>query len=108
MIMSCIEIVPADNRRQDILQILQFVESAVRTNPGCTCTAIYEKLGQNDTILYVEQWESERELRSRIQSRAYLPILNAIDLAREEPKISFHEVTSTRSMELIEELRTCP
>jgi len=32
--------------------------------------------------------------------------LNAMELAQSKPKISFHEVSSTRSMELIETLRS--
>jgi hypothetical protein len=33
-------------------------------------------------------------------------VLNAVDLSRTEPKITFHEVSGTRSMDLIETLRS--
>jgi quinol monooxygenase YgiN len=105
MIISCIELVPAPDKRQEILEILHFVEEGLRRNPGCTRCGIFESLDPECTILYLEQWESERDLHSHVQSRAYLTLLNAIDLAREQPKISFYEIGKTRSLELIEALR---
>ncbi len=105
MIMACIELLPAHDKRQEILQILQFVEHGVRKNPACTWCGIYENKDTDASILYLEQWKSERELYSHIQSRSYLPLLNAIDLAGEQPKVSFYEVGGVRSMELIETLR---
>jgi quinol monooxygenase YgiN len=105
MILSCIELVPAQDKRRQMLEILQFAENGVRRNPGCTWCGIYESHDPDSAILYLEQWESERDLRTYVRSKAYLPILNAIDMAREQPKVNFYDVGSTRSMELIELLR---
>lgn len=105
MILSCIELVPAEDTRQQMLEILQFAGNGVRRNPACTWCGIYESCDPDSAILYLEQWESERDLNTYVQSKAYLPILNAIDLAREQPKVSFYDVDKTRSMELIEHLR---
>jgi quinol monooxygenase YgiN len=105
MVMSSIELVPLDDKRQEILEILRYVAGSVRRSPACVWCGLYEGVDRSTTILYLEQWQSERDLRKHIQSRSYLPVLNAMDLARERPKVSFHEVTATRSMELIEQLR---
>jgi quinol monooxygenase YgiN len=105
MIISLIELVPGLDTRQAMVEILQFVESRLAHNPGCVGSRIYEGLDGNHTILYVEQWESEQALYNHIRSSLYLPVLNAIDLARSEPKISFHEASNMGSMDLIEALR---
>jgi quinol monooxygenase YgiN len=106
MILSLIELVPGLDQRQAMLDILRFVESGLARNPGCVGCRIYEGLDQDHTILYVEQWESKQALHNHIRSSSYLPVLNAIDLGRTEPKITFHEVSDTRSMDLIEALRS--
>ena len=106
MILSLIELVPGLDTRQAMLEILQFVESRLARNPGCVWCRTYEGLDENHTILYVEQWESEQALYNHIGSSLYLPVLNAIDLARTEPKITFHEVSNLGSMDLIEALRS--
>jgi quinol monooxygenase YgiN len=106
MIVACIELEPSLGKRKSMLEILQFVERGLRNNPACLSCGVYEKLDQNRTILYEEKWESEQSFRSHIRSTSYLALLNAMDLAQSKPKISFNEVTSTRSMELIENLRS--
>jgi quinol monooxygenase YgiN len=106
MIISLIELVPGFENRQAMLEILQYVESRLAHNPGCVCCRIYEGLDENHTILCFEQWESHQALYNHIRSSSYLPVLNAIDLARSEPKITFHEVSNMRAMDLIEALRS--
>ena len=106
MVISLIELVPGLDTRQAMVEILHFVESRLAGNPGCVCCRIYEGLDENHTILYVEQWESEQALYNHIRSSLYLPVLNAIDLARSEPRISFHGLSNMGSMDLIEALRS--
>ena len=106
MVISLIELVPGLDSRQAMVEILHFVESRLARNPGCAGCRIYEGLDENHTILYVEQWESEQALYNHIRSSLYLPVLNAIDLARSEPKISFHGLSNMGSMDLIEALRS--
>ena len=106
MIVACIELEPSLGTRKSMLEILQFVERGLLNNPACLSCGIYEKTDQQRTIRYEEKWESEQSFRSHIRSSSYLALLNAMDMAQSEPKISFSEVTNTRSMELIEALRS--
>ena len=106
MIVAWIELEPCVGERKAMLEILQFVERGLRNNPACLSCGVYERLDQNHTVLYQEKWESERSFHNHIRSSSYLALLNAIELAQSKPKISFNEVTSTRSMELIEVLRS--
>ena len=106
MIVARIELEPSVGERRAMLEILQFVERGLGNNPACLSCGVYEKLDQRRTILYEEKWESEQSFRNHIRSTSYLALLNAMELAQSKPKISFNEVTNTRSMELIEALRS--
>ena len=106
MIVACIELKPSPGERKAMLEILQFVERGLRNNPACLSCGVYEKLDQNRTILYEEKWESEQSLCNHIRSTSYLALLNAMELAQSKPKISFNDVAGTRSMELVEALRS--
>lgn len=106
MIVACIELNPALGDRKSMLEILQFVERGLRNNPACLSCGVYERLDRNRTILYEEKWDSERSFCNHIRSSSYLALLTAIDLAQSKPKVSFHDVTNTRSMELIDALRS--
>jgi len=106
MIIAVIELAPQIQKRQAMLEVLVFVEERLRTKPECLDCGVFEAVNGSQRIIYVERWRSAKDLHAHIQSGLYLKILNAMELACEEPRISFHEVSQTKSMELIEELRS--
>jgi quinol monooxygenase YgiN len=106
MILAVLDVVPEIQKRQAMLEVLRFVEERVRTNPECLDCCVFEATNCSQRVLYVEQWLSAKDLQAHIQSGLYSMILQAMELACEEPWISFHEVLQTKSMELIEQLRS--
>jgi quinol monooxygenase YgiN len=105
MILSLIELIALPGKREQILELLRFSADRVRTKLGCLGSGVYESGAENQIILYFERWESEEELCRHIRSSRYLGILNAIDLAKGPPEVTFHKVESTMSMELIAAVR---
>jgi len=105
MVIALLELVPETEKRQAMLEILSFVEEHVSAKPECLGCGVFEETGGTHRVLYVEQWNSSKDLHAHLRSRLYLKILNAVELASEEPRFSFHEVLQTESMELIRQLR---
>ena len=105
MIISLFKLKPISCNRPNILDILRFAEEKVRLKRGCLGCGVYEKFDDGRTILYLEQWQSKKELHQHIQSKLYLRILNAMDLCREEPDICLYEVLNTKHLELVKALR---
>jgi quinol monooxygenase YgiN len=95
MIISIIELIPTPEKRQAVLEILRFTEDRVRIKAGCIGCGVYEASDESGTILYLERWRTREHLHRHIQSSLYLAVLNAMDLARKAPEISFHEVSDT-------------
>jgi quinol monooxygenase YgiN len=106
MIIAVLELVPQIQKRQAMLEVLRFVEERVRTKPECLNSGVFEEATGAQRVVYVEEWRSAKDLHTHLQCGLYSKILNAMELASEEPRISFHEVSQTRSMELIRELRS--
>jgi quinol monooxygenase YgiN len=104
-VIAVTELVPRADKHEALLEALRFVEDQVRRRPECLSCGVFEATDKTGHVLYVEQWESNQGLDAHIRSGLYLRVLHAIELAAEAPKISFHEVYRTRSMELIMELR---
>lgn len=106
MIIAVLELVPEVQKRQAMLEVLKFVEDRVRTKPECLDCGVFEEANRGgERVVYVEQWRSAKDLHAHLKSGLYLRILNAMEFACEEPRISFHEVSQTESMELITQLR---
>ena len=106
MIIAVLELVPQQQKRQAMLEVLRFVAERVKTKPECLDCAVFEEATGPQRVVYVEEWGSGKDLHAHIQSGLYSKILQAMELASEEPRISFYEVAQTKSMELIEELRS--
>jgi quinol monooxygenase YgiN len=66
---------------------------------------VYEEDDGEETILYVERWSREEDLRRHVQSNSYLGVLNALDLAVDPRGVNFYEVSDTKSMEFIVAVR---
>jgi quinol monooxygenase YgiN len=105
MVLSLIRMNPAPGMRRALLEVLKFAADQIRVKTGCSDCAVYEARDQRHTVLYVEQWHTKEELERHIRSDLYLRILAAIELSGEPPEISFHEVSETKGIELIEGLR---
>jgi quinol monooxygenase YgiN len=106
MIIAVIELVPQIQKRQAMLEVLRFVAERVKAKPECLDCGVYDAADGSQRVVYEEQWRSAKDLHAHIQSGLYSKILNAMELACEEPRISFHEVSQTKSMELIQQLRS--
>lgn len=106
MIIALLELVPQVKKRQAMLEVLRFVEERLRAKPECLDCGVFEETNGSERVVYVEQWRSAKDLHAHIQSGLYLRILNAMELASEEPRIRFHEVSQSESMELIRHLRS--
>jgi quinol monooxygenase YgiN len=106
MVIALLELVPEIEKRKAMLEILSFVEDHVVSKPECMGCGVFEAAGGSPRVLYVEQWKSAKDLHAHLRSALDLKILNAVELSCEEPRISFHEVSQTESMELIRQLRS--
>ncbi len=105
MILASTELVPRPDTREALLEVLRFVQERVKGKPGCLQSQVFEAADGSHVILYLEYWDSERPLHAHIQSSLYLRLLHAMDFVAEKPRISFHAIAQTESMELIEALR---
>jgi quinol monooxygenase YgiN len=106
MIIAMTEFVPRANQREAMVEVLSFVSNRVTHTPGCLLSKIYQSFGESEEVLYVEQWNSEQSLGAYIQSVLYLRFLHAFELASKPPLISFYTVSATRSLDLVEQLRS--
>ncbi|ABQ26844.1 putative quinol monooxygenase [Geotalea uraniireducens] len=106
MMLAMVKIGASPGKRQEILDILLSVKGPTLAAPGCRACSIYEEYGADQTIAYVELWQSPAEMYRHIRSTLYSRILEAMELSASNPEISFHMILRTEGMELIENLRS--
>jgi quinol monooxygenase YgiN len=105
MIVGTLRILPAPDRRAEILEVFRAIQGPVLAQPGCIGCHIYEEQGPEQAVVLVERWESQSALEAHLRSESYRRILGAVELSGAPPDVRFEFVSATEGMELIERSR---
>lgn len=108
MIVQTLRLVPAPERRSEMLELLQSVQGPTVAQPGCADCALYEELGHDHAVVLVERWADASALATRLASDAYRRVLAAMELSRSPPEVRFDHVFMSEGMAMIERSRAGP
>ena len=106
MIVGTLRILPAPDRRAEVLEVFRATQGPVLAQPGCVACHIYEERGPEQAVVLVERWESQAALEAHLRSETYRRILGAIELSGGPPEVCFDYVSASEGMDLIERSRT--
>jgi quinol monooxygenase YgiN len=105
MIVGTLSILPAPDRRAEVLKVFRAVQGPLLAQPGCVACHIYEEQGSERALVLVERWESEPALEAHLRSESYRRILGVMELSGRPPEVCFDHVSASEGMELIERSR---
>ncbi len=105
-ILSIVKIAPLPEKRVEILRILSSIKGPVQAISACLDCCICEEESGEGMIVYIEQWQSWEAFMRHIRSEIYTKILEAIELSREMPDVSYFEVSSIKGMDLLNAVRS--
>jgi quinol monooxygenase YgiN len=105
-ILSVIRIEPIPEKREEILCIFRSIKGPILAKSGCLDCLISEEDGDEGAILFMEHWQSWEDFTRHIRSEIYSKILEAMELSRQMPNVSFYEVSAIKGMELLRAVRS--
>jgi quinol monooxygenase YgiN len=79
-----------------------------RSARGCLGCFVSTGIKDQGTVRYVEEWQTEEDLRRRLESNAFVELAALIDDATEPPHVEFALPTGTRGLDFVEEVRLAP
>jgi quinol monooxygenase YgiN len=89
----------------EAMSILLSVVERTRTKAGCTGCSLYQDLEDEHTILYLEQWRGEGEMKHHLREEEFREVLLVMEMSSQSPEIRFHTVSRSDGVEIIEEAR---
>lgn len=104
MILALLEIYPQPGKRKEVIDIFLSGQGQILVKPGCLGCDLMAGI-QDDKLVYIEKWESNKEFSRHLGSEDYFRILNALEFASRPPNISFFEIRDEKGMEVIEQIR---
>ena len=106
MIHVSLKVVPPAERREQALRIIRSLLGPTSAAPGCVNCGFYTDAQDENTLCYVEDWQTEEDLQRHIRSDDYRKFLALIDLSSEPPDLKFHRVSETFGIEYVRRVRS--
>jgi len=106
MIHVSLKVMPPADRQEEALRIVRSLLGPTSAAPGCVHCGFYTDAQNENTLCYVEDWQTEEDLQRHIRSDDYRKFLALIDLSGEPPDLKFHRVSETFGMEYVSRVRS--
>jgi quinol monooxygenase YgiN len=91
-------------KRNDLLETMRGMLEPVRVEMGCLSYCLYEDVEDRNTIVLVEEWETQNDLERHIRTDNQRRILTLMDLLSEQPELQYNTVSRTNGMDFINDV----
>ena len=88
-----------------ITQALHTMMVDMRRSHGCIGCSLSTGIRDQGTVRYMEEWESEEDLRHRLEAGSFSNLAALIDEATEPPLVEFALPGGVRGLDYVEETR---
>ena len=105
VIRACIAMTLHPSRRDKALAALRAIVGPTRGEPGCAACHVYQDAEDDCRLCFIEEWSTTEALQRRLRSRAYLNLLEIVEMAASEPDIAFDQVSGRSGIELVRAAR---
>jgi len=76
-----------------------------RSLHGCIGCTVSTRISKKGIVRYVEEWQTEEDLRLRVRSRAFTNLATLIECAPTPPRVQFALPGGTRGLDFVEEVQ---
>jgi quinol monooxygenase YgiN len=84
---------------------LHSLAADTRTTRGCIGCSVSTDIGKRGAVRYVEEWQTEDDLRRRLRSDTFSQLATLIEGAVQPPRIEFTLDHETRGLDFMDEVR---
>ncbi len=84
---------------------LHSLAADTRTTRGCIGCSVLTDIGKRGAVRYVEEWQTEEDLRRRLRSDTFSQLVSLIEGAVQPPRIEFALDHETRGLDFMDEVR---
>lgn len=105
MILVTLSLVAPPGRREEMVEVFWLLLGPVRVVPGCLACQLYQEVGDEDTLLYVEEWETPEQLERHMRSGRYERLLALMEASAQPPVLRYLSICASKGLEYLEALR---
>jgi quinol monooxygenase YgiN len=105
MIDATIKLTVPPEKRKEILQTFKAILGPIRRVQGCVSCNCYVDIEADNTIFFMEEWETREDLAAHLSSNHFGVLAGAMKLLTEEPDIRFNTIVSAVGAEELKKLQ---
>jgi quinol monooxygenase YgiN len=105
MVLSTLKLSVPSDRRAGVVEVLSLLLGPVRVEPGCHLCMLYQAVGNDDDLLYVEEWETPEELERHMRSAHYERLLAVMEASDRPPVLQYCSIVHVKGLEYLEAVR---
>jgi quinol monooxygenase YgiN len=92
-------------RREELVQTFGSLYQPISEERGCLGCHFYSEIGNDDAMLLIEEWESERHWRAHLQSREFAVLLGAMSLMNDPKTVAFKLLSKVSGVGSLKKMR---
>jgi quinol monooxygenase YgiN len=104
MILLALQLKIDPRQRLNVLNTIHSIIGPTSVQSGCLHCGSYSNTQNDDDLILLEKWESQKDLERHIRSDEFRKIIGAMEAASKPPEIHFITVSSMEGMELVEKI----
>jgi quinol monooxygenase YgiN len=99
MILVIIRMMVLSEKRMELSQTINLLVGSIRTEKGCKRCDFCQSIEDENELLLLEEWDTQENLKSYLQSGRFRVLRGAMNLLREPYEMMFHTVFHPAGME---------
>lgn len=101
MIQAQVRVVVPDDKREEILDVLQRLKGPTEVSTGCRQCRILQDADDRRIITYQVRWDTQAELEDHLRSERFRRLLPYIEMSLESPEVDFSTVEPLSGIEFL-------
>ena len=91
-------------KRKGIVNTIRSTLTGIEFQPGCKHCRVYGEIENNNSLLLLQEWESQAGLERHIESEDFRRLLLTMEMAVEQPELNIDTISSREGLEFVEKL----
>ena len=89
-----------------MIQALNSLMLPIQLDRGCLGCHLYKDAGESNSLFYVEEWATQKDLEREIRSDRFTRLLSVMESSPKPPVLEFWFTWQTLGLEYIAKVRT--
>ena len=106
MVIMTLRLTVPPEKTVEAIEIIKSMTGPISAEPDCKQVSLYSDINNDDALMLVEEWGSQKALQEHIRSDDFRIVLEVMELSVRAPEICFNTISERAGFDLVERMRS--